>query len=32
VHTASDITHFLMPLMIVMCFGDRFNRPLMRDD
>jgi hypothetical protein len=31
-HTASGITHFLMPLMIVMYSVDRFNRPLMRDD
>jgi hypothetical protein len=32
VRTASGITHFLMPLMIVMYFGDRFNRPLTKDD
>jgi hypothetical protein len=32
VHTASCITHFLMPLMIVICFDDRFNQPLTRDD
>jgi hypothetical protein len=31
-HTASGTTHFLMPLMIVMCFDDKFNRPLTRDD
>jgi hypothetical protein len=31
VHTASDITHSLMPLMIVMLFVDRFNRPLTKD-
>jgi hypothetical protein len=29
---ASGITHFLMPLMIVMYSVDRFNRPLTRDD
>jgi hypothetical protein len=27
-----NITHFLMPLMIVMYFVDRFNRPLTKDD
>jgi hypothetical protein len=32
VHTASGITHFLMPLMIVMYSVDRFNRPLTKDD
>jgi hypothetical protein len=32
VHTASDITHFLMPPMIVMYFVDIFNRPLTKDD
>jgi hypothetical protein len=32
VHTASDTTHFLMTLTIVMYFNDKSNRPLMRDD
>jgi hypothetical protein len=32
VHIASGITHFLMPLMIVMCSDDKFNQPLTRDD
>jgi hypothetical protein len=31
-HTASGATHFPMPLMIVMCFDDKSNRPLTKDD
>jgi hypothetical protein len=31
-HIASGTTHFLMLLMIVMCFDYKSNRPLTRDD
>jgi len=32
VHIANDIIHFLMQLMITMCFVDMYNRQLMKDD